>query len=189
MIITTVIVCFLLAFLPLVISTFSIRYAANIFSKSILALSVASFLLGLAQSGLILGLSYGLFPPSQMKQAPLALQYVSISGGAIMIVAGILWVGYFRTLMKGKSTAKQAVRPAESQPVMETAPRSTARARRASAQPERDWFSDEVPDPRVFKLAAVVPRKSVPSRRQAAQTGESKTKSQRAGGNGSVKGS
>src|SRR6187549_1897579 len=116
MIITTLIVCFLLAFLPLVISAFSFRYTANIFSKSILVLSAVSFLLGLAQFGLILGLSYRLLDATQMKYAPLALQYVSIAGGVIMIVAGFFWVGYFRLLIKGRSPAKQAVRPAEIQP-------------------------------------------------------------------------
>ncbi|MEI6338081.1 MAG: hypothetical protein WCQ57_05800 [Verrucomicrobiota bacterium] len=102
MIISTLIVCFLLAFLPLVISTFSFLYVANVFSKAIFALSAVNFLLGLAQFALILGLSYQLFSPSQMEQASQALQYVSIVGGAIMIVAGCLWVGYFRRLIKNK---------------------------------------------------------------------------------------
>ena len=102
MIISTLIVCCLLAFLPLVISTFSFLYMANVFSKAIFALSAVNFLLGLAQFALILGLSYQLFSPSQMEQASRALQYVSIAGGAIMIVAGCLWVGYFRRLIKSK---------------------------------------------------------------------------------------
>ena len=62
-----------------------------------------SFLLGLAQTGLLVGLSYRLFESEQMKQANLALQYVSVAGGSLMIVAGCLWVGYFRLLMKSKT--------------------------------------------------------------------------------------
>lgn len=75
-------------------------------------------LVGLAQFGLILGSSYELFSPLQMERAPQALQYVSIIGGAIMIVAGCLWVGYFRLLMKSKPVAKEAVRPTEIQPTV-----------------------------------------------------------------------
>jgi len=171
MIIATLIVCFLLAFLPLVISGFSYRYAANVFSKSILGLSAASFLLGLAQFGLILGMSYKLFGAAEAEQAPLALQYVSIAGGAIMIIAGFFWVGYFRLLIKSKSPAKQAVRPAE------TFPHPTPRKRRVKPDPEQNLFPDELPETRLFQLAAVVSPKDAASQKPAARTGGPKKKS------------
>jgi len=177
MIITTLIVCFLLAFLPLVISAFSYRYVANVFSKSILSLSAASFLLGLAQFGLILGLSYELFDAAQMEQAPLALQYISIAGGAIMIIAGFFWVGYFRLLIKSKSPAKQAVRPVETQPVPETSPYPASRKRREKPEPDEDLFSGEAPQARLFQLAAVVSPKDASAQKPTARNGRAKTKS------------
>lgn len=184
MIITTLIVCFLLALMPLVISTFSLRYSPNIFSKTILALSALSFLFGLAQFGLILGMSYRFLSPEHMKQAPWALQWVSIAGGAIMIVAGLAWVGYFQMLLKQKAAVKQPRRvakilaepevaapvriapPPAAVPVAaaEPAPEVPVRARRRQPAPEpiMDWFSDEVPGERMVKLAAVVTPKKRP---------------------------
>ncbi|MFZ4683172.1 MAG: hypothetical protein ACOYMS_11760 [Terrimicrobiaceae bacterium] len=195
MIIATLIVCFLLAFLPLVISAFALRYAANVFSRSIFGLSAVSFLIGLAQTGLLVGLSYRLFESEQMKQANLALQYVSIVGGSIMIVAGALWVGYFRVLMKSRpmkgpepvraERQPPVVEPAASEPVVvqpaaeeTSAPQPAAGRRRKKPEPERDWFSDEVPGARAFKAAATPP-KSVPVRRPSARSGGAKPKTQR----------
>lgn len=191
MVIATLIVCFLLAFLPLVISACALRYAANVFSRAILGLSAVSFLLGLAQTGLLLGLSYRLFESAQMKQANLALQYVSVAGGALMIVAGCLWVGYFRLLMKSKPaparTAPRVARrpasldPMRVQPVMEKAPDPlpAIRPRREKAEPERDWFSDEVPGTRAFKPAPATPPKSASVRRPSARAGGAKPKTPR----------
>jgi len=176
MIVTTLIVCFLLSFLPLVIGTFSLRYSPNIFSKAILALSSMSFLLGLAQFGLILGTSYRLFSPAHMKQAGGAIQYVSIIGGTIMIVAGFLWVGYFRLLIKAKKAAAKPVRSVRqlveqttsprlediAEPAMAKTAKTAPRKRREKPEPEKDWFSDELPAAQGFKLAAVVaPKKAV----------------------------
>lgn len=180
MIITTLIVCFLLALMPLVIGAFSVRYSSNIFSKTILTLSALSFLLGLAQFTLILGMSCKLFSPAHMKQAPWAIQYVSIAGGAIMIIAGLAWIGYFQTLIKQKAAAKQPRRVEKFRPKLEeaapvriapppaavamAAPATPAPARRRRPQPEpvMDWFSDEVPGGRAVKLAAVVTPKKRP---------------------------
>jgi len=190
MIIATLIVCFLLAFLPLVISAFALRYAANVFSRSIFGLSAVSFLIGLAQTGLLVGLSYRLFESEQMKQVNLALQYVSIAGGSIMIIAGALWVGYFRLLMKDKPTTVSKVarvknRPAPLEPIadqpaqeMAPAPQPAARRRREKPEPEHDWFSDEVPGARAFKPAATPP-KSAPVRRPSARNGGAKPRTPR----------
>ncbi len=179
MVVTTLIVCFLLALLPLVISTFSFRYAPNIFSRAILALSTVSFLIGLVQFGLLLGLSYRLFEPLQMEKASRALQYVSIVGGSIMIVAGALWVGYFRRLIRSQAPANQALRAEEVQPVAAAAPRSAVRKRREPPEPDRDWFSDEVPEARTFKLAVTAPPKPASGRRPAARAGSAATKPER----------
>lgn len=176
MIVTTLIVCFLLSFLPLVIGTFSFRYSANIFSRSILALSAISFLIGLAQFGLILGTSYRLFSPAHMKQAGAAIQYASIIGGTFMIIAGFLWVGYFRMLIKVKKAAAKPARPVRqpaaqpasprledmAEPVAARVTKPAPRKRREKPESEKDWFSEEFPATPAYKLAAVVtPKKAV----------------------------
>lgn len=188
MIVTTLTVCFLLSFLPLVIGTFSFRYSANIFSKSILTLSAISFLLGLAQFGLILGTSYRLFSPAHMKQAGTAIQYVSILGGTIMIIAGFFWVGYFRMLLKAKKDGSKSARPARQTPSpqpesVQVAPatppavaktkKSPPRRRREVSAPERDWFTDELPVAPTYQLSAVVaPKKAVRIKKATRSTRE-----------------
>lgn len=157
MIITTLIVCFLLACFPLVIATLSFRYAANVFSRAVVTLSALSFLLGLAQFGLLLGLSYQLFSPTRMPQAQLAVQYVSIVGGMIMILAGLLWVGYFRKLIKAKPAARPSAHLGKTPTVREAISPAPApsRKRKEIRQPKPDWFADEVPVAKVFQIAAV----------------------------------
>ncbi len=172
MIITTLALSFLLSFLPLVIGTFCYRYQPNLFSRGILALSAFGSLLGLAQFGLLLGTSYRLFELAQMKQAYLGLQYVSIAGGIVMIIAGLLWVGYFRTLMKMKAPVKKAARTTASVPAAELAPlaeevsadekpKAAPRKRREKPAPADDWFADEMPQMRTVKMAAKVTQKKV----------------------------
>lgn len=173
MIITTLALSFLLSLLPLVIGTLCYRYRPNLFSRGILTLSALGSLLGLGQFSLLLGTSYKLFEPAQMKQAYLGLQYVSIAGGTVMILAGLLWVGYFRTLMKMPAPVKKASRTTA--PAAKTAPLAeealpveapakkarTPRPRREKPAPAEDWFADELPATRTVKMAAKISRQKV----------------------------
>lgn len=168
MIITSLALSFLMSFLPLVIGTLCFRYRRNIFSRGILTLSAVGCLLGLAQFGLLLGTSYKLFEPVQLKQAYLWIQYVSIAGGCVMIIAGLLWVGYFRTLMRSQATApaKSPARRPASSPVLEETPlpvaetsASAPRKRREKPAASDDWFADEIPHTRTVRMAARVTRK------------------------------
>lgn len=172
MVITTLVLSFLLSFLPLVIGTLSFRYAKNPFSRGILGLSATSFLLGLAQFGLILGLSYRLFPADLANRASVWLQYVSIAGGVVMIFAGMLWVGYFRTLMKARAAVRKplispalaSVRtPVTAAPAPAVKPPPKKRRESPQPVPASDWFSEELGGgAQTFKLAAVVePKKRV----------------------------
>lgn len=165
MIITTLVLSLLLSFLPLVIATFCLRYAANVFSRGILGLSAVSFLLGLAQFSLLLGLSYRLFSPGQHAQAAFAFQCVTIAGGSLMIVAGLLWIAYFRTLIKEKAAATQdALTPLEAEiaekPMPETAsataPEILPAPRKRRPRPAPDWFADDLAAAPVLRLAAEV---------------------------------
>lgn len=177
MIVTTLLLSFLLSFLPLVIGTLAFRYQPNLFSRGILTLSAVSFLIGLGQFGLLLVTSYKLIEPAQMKQAYLGLQYVSIAGGAVMILAGFMWVGYFRQLMQSRAAAPTKKRAEKAVPVTtpaEAAPATAVtaedepaekpkapRKRREKSAPTDDWFADQLPTAPVVKLAAVVTKKKV----------------------------
>jgi hypothetical protein len=176
MIIITLALSFLLSFLPLVIGTLCFRYQPNLFSRGILTLSAASFLLGLGQFALLLGTSYKLFEPAQMRQAYLGIQYVSIAGGIVMIIAGFLWVGYFRTLMTLRAPAKKTVKATSKTAPLAEPSRATANAtsvlreeepapaakaprKRREKPASDDWFADEIPHTRTVRMAAKVTRK------------------------------
>lgn len=156
MIITTLVLSLLLSFLPLVIATFCLRYAANIFSRGILGLSAVSFVLGLVQFSLLLGLSYRLFPSAQYARAAFAFQCVTIAGGSLMIVAGVLWVAYFRKLIREKADAPSAVAAMPEEAEAEIAPEilPVPRRRRPAATPE--WFADDLAATPAVRLAAEV---------------------------------
>lgn len=67
------------------------------------------------------------------------------------------------------------------QPMTEKAPDllPAIRPRREKAEPERDWFSDEVPGARAFQPAPATPPKSASGRRPSARTGGAKSKTPR----------